>query len=354
MNQFEIEQHPDFDQHETVIVRQDEDLTAIIAVHNSNLGPAVGGARMFPYTSSHDALTDVLRLSRGMTYKSALAGLPLGGGKSVIIADPARDKSTRLFHAMGEFVDSLGGAYITAEDSGTSVADIARIGERTRFVSGVLEGDRHGGDPSPMTAYGVLVGISEAVRYRCNTDLKGIRVAIQGVGNVGWHLARMLIDEGALVTAADVSERNIERLKSLNGVRVVSPEEILQAEVDVLAPCALGGVLSDDVVRGIRAGIVAGAANNQLLTPGVGHLLQDRGILYAPDYVINAGGIIDVYYQRCDVRDSDIVSAHIQSISESLKEIFVLADERRQSTQHIANEMAEARLLAAASARSAA
>jgi leucine dehydrogenase len=342
VNQLEIELHPDFDGHESVEFMQNEHLTAIIAVHNTNLGPAAGGCRMFPYACHRDALTDVLRLSKGMTYKSALAGLPLGGGKSVIIGDPARDKTRDLLLAMGDFVDSLGGSYITAEDSGTSVKDIAIIGERTAHVSGVVAGDRFGGDPSPVTALGVFVGIAEAVRYRCKTDLHGIRVAIQGVGNVGYNLAKLLVDAGALVTVADINQENLDRAINTLDVTETPLAEILSAEVDVLAPCALGGAINPDTVRNIRAGIVAGAANNQLSSPQMGSELLDRGILYAPDYVINAGGIIDVYYQRKGERMVSVVEDHVSKIASTLNAIFECSDMERKPTNEVADRLAEA------------
>ena len=346
MNKREIQHHADFDQHELVEFCGNGRLTAIIAVHNSNLGPAVGGCRMYPYLSQEEALTDVLRLSRGMTYKSALAGLPLGGGKSVIIGNPRTDKTRDLLLAMGEFVDSLNGRYVTAEDSGTSVADMAVMAERTQHVSGLLADDQYGGDPSPYTAYGVLVGIREAVQYRCELDLKGIRVAVQGVGNVGYHLTRMLLEDGAKVFVADVSAANLERAAAL-GAEVMPVADILRAEVDVLAPCAMGAVINEDAVRDIRAGIVAGAANNQLATEAMGHVLLDRGILYAPDYVINAGGIIDVYYQQRGERSEKVV-AHVERIGETLGNIFRESDLSRRSTHEVADRMAEAVFMPAA------
>jgi leucine dehydrogenase len=347
MNKTEIQYHADFDQHELVEFCQNDRLTAMIAVHNSNLGPAVGGCRMYPYATEQDALKDVLRLSRGMTYKSALAGLPLGGGKSVIIGDPRVDKTRDLLLAMGEFVDSLGGRYITAEDSGTSVADMAIMAERTKYVSGVLAEDQYGGDPSPYTAYGVLVGIREAVRHRCNTDLKGIRIAVQGAGNVGYHLTRMLLEDGAKVLVADVSEANLNRAAAL-GAEVISVKDVLKAEVDVLAPCAMGGVINEDSVRDIRAGIVAGAANNQLATRDMGQVLFDRGILYAPDYVINAGGIIDVFFQQRGEHSRDKVVAHVDKIGETLGNIFRESDLARTGTHEVADSMAEAVFMPAA------
>lgn len=337
----EIEKHPDFDNHEAVEMVANETLTAIIAVHNSNLGPAAGGCRMYPYDSEWDALTDVLRLSRGMTYKSALAGLPLGGGKSVIIANPATDKSPELFHAMGDFVNSLKGRYVTAEDSGTSVEDMALIGERTPYVSGVMAGDRFGGDPSPWTAYGVYTGIREAVKYRCGTDLRDIRVAIQGVGNVGFHLARLLTEAGASVVVADVNERNLDRAVAELGVEFTDIGRILSTDADVLAPCALGGAINRESIRTIRAGIVAGAANNQLADSEVGGDLLDLGILYCPDYVINAGGIIDVYYQQQGNHSEAVVKAHVEKIGDRLSEIFRQSDLKRMPSNLVADEMAE-------------
>lgn len=344
MKPMNIEQHPDFDHHEVVEMKTTDQLTAIIAVHNSNLGPAVGGCRIFPYTDMSAALTDVLRLSRGMTYKSALAGLPLGGGKAVIVADPKTDKTPQLLHAMGDFVNSLGGRYVTAEDSGTTVADIEKMAERTRFVSGVVSDDQFGGDPSPLTAYGVFVGIREAVAYR-HGSLDGVRVAIQGVGNVGRYLMKMLLKSGAVVTAADVNPENVRRARSM-GATIVEPSEIHAVDIDVYAPCALGGAISHETIGEIRAAIVAGAANNQLAAKGLGQALKDRGVLYAPDYVINAGGIIDVYYQQRDRhdggRDHNEVADHIDRIGSTLRRIFELSDRKELPTNMVADHMAEA------------
>lgn len=340
MNPVEVKTHPDFDEHESVVFSSSETLTAIIAIHSSELGPAAGGCRMYPYASHEQALTDVLRLSRGMTYKSALAGVPFGGGKSVIMGDPRTAKTRQLLHEMGDFIESLKGQYMAAEDSGTSVADIAAMGERTRFISGV-SGGRFGGDPSPLTAYGVFIGIREAVRHRTQADLPGISVAIQGVGNVGYHLTNLLICAGARVTVADISRQNLEWVSKIPGVNVVPADEILSAEVDVLAPCAMGGAINENSIYSIRAGIVAGAANNQLISKEMADELLYRGILYAPDYVINAGGIIDVYYQNCGERSEDIVNKHIERIGPTLNTIFTSSDSRRLSTQAVADEMAE-------------
>lgn len=341
MNKTEIETHPDFDGHEIVEYTETDNLKAFIAVHNSNLGPTVGGCRMFPYATTTDALADVLRLSRGMTYKSALAGLPLGGGKAVIMADPYRAKSRDMLLAMGDFIDRLRGRYITAEDSGTGVKDIAVMGERTHYVSGVNPDNKYGGDPSPVTAYGVFVGIREAVNYRNHSDLKGVRVAIQGVGSVGFYLAKMLLDAGAIVVAADVNRDNLQRVRDL-GVSTLAVDEILGAEVEVLAPCAMGGAINRETMNKIRAGIVAGAANNQLQTPEMGAELFDQGILYAPDYVINAGGIIDVFNQRQESKPIDTVNQQVERIGATLKSIFHQSDMRCVPTNIVADEMAEA------------
>jgi leucine dehydrogenase len=295
---------------------------------------------MYPYASDEEALHDVLRLSRGMTYKSALAGLPLGGGKSVIIGDPKRDKSRDLMLAMGEFIDSQGGRYVAAEDSGTGVADIRLMAERTRYVSG-MDDNEFGGDPSPSTAYGVFLGICTAVRHRLGADsVRGISVAIQGLGHVGYYLARLLTAEGAIVHGADVNAENLQRAVTELGVIPVSPEDILALEVDVLAPCAMGAVLNARTIPSIRAGIIAGAANNQLATAHDGASLQDRGILYCPDFLINAGGIIDVHHQRCGAGDS-AKRSHIQRIEANLARVLQRADESHMQTAEIAEQLAE-------------
>lgn len=336
-----------FDQHEQVAFAQDSDsgLRAIIAVHNTRLGPAVGGCRMFPYANDADALFDVLRLSRGMTYKSALAGLPFGGGKSVILGDPRSDKSEALLHAMGDFIESLGGRYVAAEDSGTGVADIKTMSERTAFVSGLQDGAEHGGDPSPSTAYGVYLGIRTAVQYRLGAhaesqSMKGLRVAIQGLGNVGFHLAGFLRADGAEVYGADVNADNLRRAAEVHGVNVVSPEAILSLEADVLAPCAMGAVLNQESIDALRVGIVAGAANNQLADEQQASHLWDRGILYCPDFLINAGGIIDVYHQRIG-SEKAVMREHVERIASNLHEILYRSDRAGRSPHLVAEELAE-------------
>ena len=337
--------HPDFDGHEQVIHCTDprSGLNGFIAVHNTHLGPAMGGCRMWPYAREADALTDVLRLSRGMTYKAALANLEVGGGKSVIIGDPRRDKSRELLLAMGDFVDSLRGSYVIAEDSGTAVPDMRVMGERTNWVAGVLEGSEHGGDPSPSTAYGVFVGIKAAVKRRLGTEsLDGMKIAIQGVGNVGYRLACLLREAGASLVVADVYGANAERAVRELDAEVVSVDEVHRTTVDVYAPCALGGAVSNQTVEEIVAPVVAGAANNQLVSPAHGERLQQRGILYAPDYAINAGGVIDIASQRAG-REQRAKQRHLDAIALTLQEIFELADESGQTTAAVADQVAEKR-----------
>ena len=338
--------HPAYDNHEEVAFYHDakSGLKAIIAVHNTNLGPSLGGCRMWPYADDSEALNDVLRLSRGMTYKSAMAGLKLGGGKSVIIGDPRKEKTPELLRAMGDFLNTLGGRYITAEDSGTSVADMKIIGERTEYVSGVIAGQEHGGDPSPSTAYGVFVGLKAAVEHRWGrADLAGLKVSIQGVGNVGFRLAKLLKEAGAELFVTDIFQDNVDRAVNELGATAVSAEEIFDLDVDLFAPCALGAILNDDTISRLKVGAIAGAANNQLAEERHAKVLRDKGILYAPDYVINAGGIIDVYYQQLGDYNPAQVKAHIESIGTTMQEVFLRADESGETTAHVADQIAEER-----------
>ena len=339
----DIFSHPDFDQHELLAFRDDPatGLRAIIAVHNSNLGPATGGCRMYPYANNEDALRDVLRLSRGMTYKSALAGIALGGGKSVIIGNPQQSKTRELMLSMGEFIESQNGNYISAEDSGTSVSDMAIIAERTAHVSGLSDDPEHGGDPSPTTAYGVYKGIAAAVGFQLGSDLQGVRVALQGIGSVGYYLAQYLREAGALVFAADVNRRNIDRAVNDLGVVELALDKVLNADVDVLAPCAMGGAINEHTIDHVKASVIAGAANNQLATVAMGDALLEKGILYAPDYVINAGGIIDVFYQQKGNRSAEVVKAHVDKIGDTLTSIFQRSKEEASATSNIADVMAE-------------
>jgi leucine dehydrogenase len=331
-----------FDDHELVTFARDPEsgLRAIIAVHNSSRGPALGGCRMWPYAGEADAIADALRLSRGMTYKSALAGLPFGGGKSVILGDPGRDKTPALLAAMGRAVEALGGRYTIAEDVGIGVPDVTEMARATRHVAGVPSGENDG-DPSPATAYGVFMGIKAAVRHKFETEsLNGLRVAIQGTGAVGQKLARHLANEGAEVLVADVAGDRAARVAAALDLRAIPATEVLSAPVDVLAPCALGGVINDETLPAIQAGIVAGGANNQLAESRHGAALQDRGILYAPDYVINAGGIIHISHEG-ESYDRARAFAHVARIHETLMTIFERARKLGVPTATAADRLAE-------------
>lgn len=341
----------DFSQHENVVFGHDKKtgLKAIIAVHNTTLGPSLGGCRMFPYSSYEDALKDVLRLSRGMTYKSALAELPLGGGKSVIIGDPRTDKSTALFQSMGAFIDRLGGNYIAAQDSGISVEDLQIMAAQTEHVAGVRNSvDEHNrlrsGDPSPATAYGVFIGIKAAVEQKLGTtDLNGVKIAIQGVGNVGFGLAKHLHGEGAKLYVSDINPENVKRAVDECGATACENDTIHTLDVDVYSPCALGGAINDNTIDKIAAPIIAGCANNQLEREEHGSILQEKGILYAPDFVISAGGIIHVQFMLSG-RTWDAATKHVERIGGTLAEIFQRAEQGKGTTSEIANILAEERI----------
>ena len=338
----------EFDGHELVVFGHDAGtgLRAIIAIHSTTLGPAAGGCRMWPYATTAEAVADVLRLSRGMSYKNAMAELPLGGGKAVIIGDSRKSKTAELFEAFGRIVDSLGGRYITAEDVGTTTADMANVAHTTRFVAGLgAAPGQAGGDPGPKTALGVYLGIKAAVKFRLGrTDLKGVRVAIQGLGGVGQHLCGLLAAEGAELFVADVHPAAVERAREQFEARPVPVEELLTLDVDVLSPCALGAVLNSRSIPRLRARIVAGAANNQLAQDEDGAALQAAGILYAPDYVINAGGIISVSREYYGGASEAQVIADIQAIPARLTEIFERARREKRATNQVADQMARERL----------
>ena len=339
----------DFADHEQVVFVSDDKsgLKAIIAVHNSNLGPALGGCRMWPYATEEEAVRDVLRLSRGMTYKSAMANLKLGGGKSVIIGNPRTHKTPELLAAFGRALEQLNGRYIAAEDSGTSVADMKYMTQFTRHVAGIhdkpSDAGTRSGDPSPATAYGTFIGIKAAVKERLGRDsLDGLRVAVQGVGNVGFDLARQLKAAGAQLWVTDIHREPLVQAGKELGATVVAPDEIFALDVDVFAPCALGAVLNDSTIPQLKATIVAGAANNQLAEARHGLALMKRGILYAPDYVINAGGIIDVYHERIGF-DRSALLRHIEGIHDNLMEVFERARKEERPTGEVADAIAEER-----------
>ncbi|QBM16156.1 leucine dehydrogenase [Marinobacter sp. JH2] len=342
--------HPEFDNHEhlSFVCDAETGLKGIIATHNTSRGAALGGCRMFPYASDEEAVRDVLRLSRGMTYKSALANLDLGGGKSVIIGDPRKHKTEALLEAMGRHLESLGGQYIAAEDSGTSVPDLKVMGRQTAHVAGIttrtgFDGLPSTGDPSPVTAYGTFIGLKAAVKHKLGTDdLAGLKVAVQGIGNVGFRLARYLKEAGAELWVTDIHADNLKRAVDELGATPVASEDILTLPVDVVAPCAMGAVLNDQSIPALRAAIVAGAANNLLDRPEHDAVLKQRGILYAPDFAINAGGIIDVFYERTNGSPEQI-RAHVDTIGDTLSEIFQRSDRTGRATGEIANELAEER-----------
>jgi leucine dehydrogenase len=342
--------HPEFDNHEKVLFGSDAEsgLKAIIAIHLSTRGPALGGCRFWNYGTDEEALRDVLRLSRGMTYKSALANLPYGGGKSVIIGDPGKLKSEALFGAMGRLVDSLGGAYIVAEDVGISVEDVEVMARETDHVAGIPKGGV--GDPSPATAYGVYHGIRAAVKHRLGRDdLNGLTVAVQGLGHVGQHLCAYLAEAGARLIVTDLDQERVRRTVEAYGAKAVPAGEIAFTQADVFAPCALGAIIDDASLERLRAPIVAGSANNQLSEARHGEALRHKGILYAPDYVINAGGIINIHHETKPGRppyDKTKAFERIAGIHDTLLEIFSLAERDGVSTSPAADRLAEQRFSA--------
>lgn len=340
-----------FDGHESVNFFADPvtGLKAIVAVHNTRLGPALGGCRMYPYATSEEALVDVLRLSKGMTYKAAMANLPLGGGKAVIIGDPKTQKTDAMMRAMGDRVQSMGGQYITAEDSGMAVHDLHMMAEQCEFVGGHRAVfDYHGnpadGNPAPSTAYGVFIGLKAAVRYHLNRDLDGIEIAIQGLGHVGYRLASLLRAEGANLTVTDIDKQLREKAGIEFNASVVEPDAIYDVDVDVFAPCALGAVINDTTVERLTCKVIAGAANNQLAEERHGRLLREKGIAYAPDYILNAGGIIDIHHQRISSTAIEL-KAHLEQIGETVTRILERADNAKLATNFVANAMAEERFL---------
>ncbi len=336
----------DLGHEQLVFCRNDEvGLRAIIGIHSTALGPALGGCRLYNYASEADAIRDVLRLSRGMTYKAAVAGLDLGGGKSVIIGDPASIKSEALFRAFGRHIASLGGRYITAEDMNTTVEDMNYIGRETRWVTGSSTYQGGSGDPSPVTAWGVFHGIRACLEVAFgNPDPAGRTVAIQGVGSVGYHLARFLHEAGARLIVTDISQRHLARAVEEFGAEVVDGDDFYATKCDVLAPCAIGGVINAATIPQIQAPIIAGAANNQLDDEDRdGAKLDERGIIYAPDYVINAGGLINVYAELKGL-PGEKAMADAANIFDTVKQIINLARAEGMTSTAASNHVAEARI----------
>jgi leucine dehydrogenase len=338
--------HIDGDGYEQVVFCSDDQsgLRAIIAIHSTALGPALGGTRFYPYRNEEDALVDVLRLAKGMTFKAAAAGLDLGGGKAVIIGDPKRNKSEELLRAYGRFVETLGGRYITAEDVGTQLEDMDIVHRETRWVTGCSHTYGGSGDPSPVTAWGVTQGMKACcLEVFGDPSLENRTVALQGVGKVGHALCGYLIEEGAKVTIADIDVDNLARAVSDFGVETTPLDQIHAFEADIFAPCALGAAVNDDTISELRCKIIAGSANNQLARHEHGDKLRDLGILYAPDFVVNAGGLINV---EDELRGYDQTRAmkRVEGIYKELQHIFAMAKERRISTAQSALEHAEARI----------
>ena len=322
-------------------------LKAIVAIHDTRLGPSLGGCRFIHYDSDEDALVDALRLARGMTYKAALAGLPHGGGKSVLIRPPQHFDRVALFRAFGKFVDDLGGHYITAEDSGTGLEDMEVIRSTTKWVTGVDPSHGGSGDPSPFTALGVRRGIEACVAKKLGKKtLEGVHVAVQGVGHVGYHLCKELHSSGARITVADVDPLKAERAHREFGAKVVPLDAIFDVDCDVFAPCALGSALNDDTISRLKARIVAGAANNQLAVPRNGDDLHARGILYAPDYAINAGGLVNVA-QEVVGYDEAKARAKTMAIHDTIAEIIDRSEKLKAPTYKVADMLVEERLAAA-------
>jgi leucine dehydrogenase len=337
----------EFDGHEMVLFGHDAPtgLRAVIAIHSTMLGPAAGGCRMWPYATTTDAVSDVLRLSRGMSYKNALAGLPFGGGKAVIIGDPRTAKTAELLAAFGRMVDSLRGRYVTAEDVGTTTADMTQIASVTRYVAGLGRSPGEaGGDPAPKTALGVFLGIQAAVRFRLSAgDLSGLTVAVQGAGGVGYHLCRLLSAAGARLKVADVLPSAVARVCDEFKATPVATVRVLEEDAEVLAPCALGAVLDARSIARLKVAVVAGAANNQLAHGQDGEALRAAGILYAPDYVINAGGIISVAREYYGGTEAQVLD-DINGIPARLTEVFERARRESRTTNEIADRMARERL----------
>jgi leucine dehydrogenase len=337
---------PEFNAHESVsfFAHKASGLRAIIAIHSTALGPACGGTRMHAYPDEEAALFDVLRLSRGMSYKSAIADLPLGGGKAVIIGDPARDKSEAKFLAYADAINSLSGRYVTAMDVGMTPADMPIIARGTKHIAGFDQPGKTGGDSGPLTALGVFVGLKAAVKHRLGTDMmKGLRVAIQGLGKVGMGLAERLAKEGAKLVVADVSAERVQLAVDKLSAVAVAPDQIVTTACDVLSPCALGAILDDATIPRLHARVIAGGANNQLTRDVHGAMLRERDILYAPDYVINGGGIIRVAGQIYEWSDGEI-ERRVLAIADTLTAIFRRADAEHAPTSTVADRMAEERI----------
>ncbi|AEH01775.1 Glu/Leu/Phe/Val dehydrogenase [Lacinutrix sp. 5H-3-7-4] len=336
-----------FDNHEQIVFCNDKDtgLKAIIGIHNTVLGPALGGTRMWQYKNEWEALNDVLRLSRGMTFKSAITGLNLGGGKAVIIGDAKTQKTPELMKRFGEFVHSLSGKYITAEDVGMETSDMDLVREVTPYVTGISESKGGAGNPSPITAYGVFMGMKAAAKYKFGTDvLEDKSVIVQGIGHVGESLVEHLTNEGAKVIISDINEGRLNEVSIKYGAEIYKGNDIYSEKVDIYAPCALGATINDDTINKLQAKIIAGAANNQLANENIhGQMLQDKGIVYAPDFLINAGGIINVYAELENYGKTEIMRK-TENIYNTTLEILSNAEANAVTTHQAALNIAQERI----------
>lgn len=336
-----------FNDHEQVVFCQDKDtgLKAIIGVHNTILGPALGGTRMYNYQTEWDALNDVLRLSRGMTYKAAITGLNLGGGKAVIIGDPKTIKTPALMRRFGEFVHTLGGKYYTAEDVGMETSDMDTVREVTPYVTGISEEKGGAGNPSPVTAYGVYMGMKASAKFAYGTDnLEGKKILVQGIGHVGEELVRLTAEEGANVIIADINQERLEQVSTAYGVEIYKGQDLYAEEADIYAPCALGATINNDTIDKLKVKVIAGAANNQLATENIhGPLLQERGIVYAPDFLINAGGIINVYAE-IEGYGREQIKSKTENIYNTTLDILNKAKATGMTTNAAAMSIAEERI----------
>jgi leucine dehydrogenase len=336
-----------FDGHEQVVFCNDKDtgLKAIIGIHNTVLGPALGGTRMWNYANEWEALNDVLRLSRGMSFKSSISGLNLGGGKAVIIGDAKTQKTPELMRKFGEYVNSLSGKYITAEDVGMETKDMDTVREVTQYVTGISEEKGGSGNPSPITAYGVFMGLKAATKYRFGSDnLEGKKVLVQGIGHVGEVLVQHLTESGAIVTIADINEDRLQQVGAKYGAKIYTGADLYSAEVDIYAPCALGATINDATIHKIQAKVIAGAANNQLANEVVhGAILKEKGILYAPDFLINAGGVINVYSELANLTRAQVMEK-TENIYNTSLEIFKFAETNNITTHQAAMSIAQKRI----------
>ncbi|GGF08477.1 leucine dehydrogenase [Halobacillus andaensis] len=332
--------------YEQLVMCHDEasGLKAIIAIHDTTLGPALGGTRMWTYGSEEEAIEDALRLAKGMTYKNAAAGLNLGGGKTVIIGNPREDKNESMFRAFGRYIQGLNGRYITAEDVGTTVQDMDVIHEETDYVTGISPAFGSSGNPSPVTAYGVYRGMKAAAKEGFGSDsLEGKTIAVQGVGNVAYHLCRHLHEEGAHLIVTDINEEAVQKAVDEFGAQAVGINEIYSVDCDIYAPCALGATINDETIPQIKAKVIAGAANNQLKETKHGDILHEKGVVYTPDYVINAGGVINVA-DELNGYNKDRAMKRVETIYDNVTRVFEIARRDHIPTYKAADRMAEERI----------